>query len=375
MITEKENNSNIKYIVYCTINLVNNNIYVGVHKTNPNIWDYYLGNGVYANNKATYEKEKYVFQRAVKKYGPDNFKRSIIKIFPYTDQGEKQAFDLEASIVDKQFLKRTDVYNTALGGKSGGYITQRIPCYQYDLNGNFIREYQSYSDAAKELSRNLRTIQRAIKYSTKCAGYYLTNVRHDQLDIEKIHDHTKGNRITIYQYDSTGQYECYYNSISEASKILNIHSSNISRAVKLGCICNKKYFSTTYQQKYEISNNININSSKIYQYELNGKYIASYTNMQEAKNILGIKANIYNAIKLGQTCGGYQWSFEKVEKMDPIKPKSGRPRRVGKYDKNWNLIKEYRTLQECKKENGSGMIHVLQGRDQFAKGYRYKYLD
>ena len=34
-----ENNSKIKYIVYCTTNLVNGKIYVGVHKTNPEIWD------------------------------------------------------------------------------------------------------------------------------------------------------------------------------------------------------------------------------------------------------------------------------------------------------------------------------------------------
>ena len=96
--------------------------------------------------------------------------------------------------------------------------------------------------------------------------------------------------------------------------------------------------------------------------------------MQEAKNILGIKANIYQAIKLKQVCGGYQWSFEKLEYISPIKPKSGRARKIGKFDKDWNLIKEYKSLAECKKENGSGMQHVLSGRNQFAKGFRYKYL-
>ena len=41
---------NMKYIVYCTTNIVNNKIYVGVHETeNPDIFDGYLGNDVWIN--------------------------------------------------------------------------------------------------------------------------------------------------------------------------------------------------------------------------------------------------------------------------------------------------------------------------------------
>lgn len=375
METEKENNSKIKYIVYCTTNIVNNKIYIGVHKTNPEIFDGYIGCGVYINNKATYEKSKHAFQRAVKKYGPKNFRRSTIKEFPYTEQGEEEAFYLESEIVNEDFLKRPDVYNMALGGKIGGQIIQRIPCYQYDNEGNFIKEYKSYSDASKELCRNLITIQRAIKDKTKCAGYYITNIKYNKLDISKMHNYEGLNCIPVYQYSSDGQYDCCYDSIRDVSRVLNTHSSNISRAIKLGTICKNKYFCDCFSPEYRQAKTEKITYSEIHQYSLDGKYIASYKNMQEAKNKLGIKSNIYNAIKLKQTCGGFQWSFEKLEEIAPIKPKSGRPRRVGKYDKDWNLIKEYRTLQECKKENGSGLIHVLQGRDEFAKGFRYKYLD
>ena len=39
--------SNIKFIVYLTTNLVNRKIYVGVHRTEtPEIFDGYLGNGL-----------------------------------------------------------------------------------------------------------------------------------------------------------------------------------------------------------------------------------------------------------------------------------------------------------------------------------------
>lgn len=41
----------MKYIVYKTTCLVNNKIYIGVHQTyNPDIFDGYLGRGLYKNH-------------------------------------------------------------------------------------------------------------------------------------------------------------------------------------------------------------------------------------------------------------------------------------------------------------------------------------
>ena len=66
----------MKYIVYKTTNLINNYIYIGVHKTqDPNIFDSYIGCGVYINKPYTYEKAKTKFQQAVKEFGTSNFRR------------------------------------------------------------------------------------------------------------------------------------------------------------------------------------------------------------------------------------------------------------------------------------------------------------
>ena len=56
----------MKYIVYQTINKINNKIYIGVHKTeNPDIFDGYLGCGAYANVPSTYNKTKYHLHNAI----------------------------------------------------------------------------------------------------------------------------------------------------------------------------------------------------------------------------------------------------------------------------------------------------------------------
>ena len=41
--------NHLKYIVYCTTCTANNKIYVGVHRTNPDVFDGYIGNGVFIN--------------------------------------------------------------------------------------------------------------------------------------------------------------------------------------------------------------------------------------------------------------------------------------------------------------------------------------
>lgn len=363
-------NNLTKYIVYCTTCIINNKIYIGVHETNTLEFDGYIGNGIYINNPSTYKYSKTKFQYAVNKYGVKNFKRATIATF----DNEDEAYLLEAELVNEQFLTRSDVYNMALGGKGNNWNITAIETHQYDSKGNFIKSYRSLRLASLEINRSFRSIWRAVTDKCKCAGYFWTTTKFDKLDLSKMQHYEGLNTIPVFQYSSTGEYDCCYDSIREASRVLGIHSANISDAIKLGTICNNKYFSNVYSPSYSIAKNTEIKSREVHQYKLDGTYIASYKNMAEAKKATGIKSDIYKAIKLGRLAGDFQWSFEKLEKIAPAENKAGRARKVGKFDKDWNLIEEYPTLQACKKANGSGMIHVLNGRDEFAKGYRYKYL-
>lgn len=362
--------NNLKYIVYCTMCIINKKIYVGVHQTNPEYYDYYIGNGCYSNRPSTYSNPKTKYQYAIKKYGAKNFIRTTLAVFDNSDE----AYLLEEQIVNKKFLERSDVYNMALGGQGGSWNITAISIYTYNYNGEFISEYRSIMQASKDLNRDMKTIQSAIKNKTKCANMYITTTKFDKLDLSKMHNYSGIPHIPVFQYNSSGEYECCYNSLRDAERVLKIHHTNIGNAIKLGTMCSGKYFTMMYNNTFSSAKDLQNKSRYIYQYDLEGNYIAEYKNMAEAKKKLNIKSDIYKAIKLGRTVGNYQWSFEKLDRMSKITPKSGRARKIGKYDKEWNLIKEYSSLNSCKKENGSGMIHVLQGRDEFAKGFRYKYL-
>ena len=89
------------YIVYQVTNIVNNKIYIGVHKTkNPDIFDGYIGGGMYVNNPSSYAKPNSPYQYAMKKYGPSKFKRTVLKVF----ETAEEAYNLEAEIVNPSFF-------------------------------------------------------------------------------------------------------------------------------------------------------------------------------------------------------------------------------------------------------------------------------
>jgi hypothetical protein len=114
---------NMKYIVYQTINKVNNKIYIGVHKTeNPDIFDGYLGNGIYVNKPSSYQKGKYPLQNAILKYGIKSFYRITLKEFDSLEE----ALQLEAILVDSKFIKRTDTYNCTEGGQLPPVTTKQV---------------------------------------------------------------------------------------------------------------------------------------------------------------------------------------------------------------------------------------------------------
>ena len=110
--------SNRHYIIYKTINLINDKIYIGKHIT-ENINDDYLG-----SSKA--------LTCDMNKYGKDKFKKEIL----FTFDNEQQMNEMESKIVDEDFLSRSDVYNLNTGGNGGWtYVNNSELSKQYKIKG------------------------------------------------------------------------------------------------------------------------------------------------------------------------------------------------------------------------------------------------
>lgn len=111
------------YYIYKTTNILNNKIYIGMHKSIDIENDTYLGSGR-------------AFLKSLKKYGRNNFKREILFEFNTFEE----ALIKESVIVNTEFVKRRDTYNLTNGGKGtehiSGHNVSKICIYSPKINKN-----------------------------------------------------------------------------------------------------------------------------------------------------------------------------------------------------------------------------------------------
>lgn len=304
----------MKYIVYKTTNKINGKIYVGVHRTNPDIFDGYIGCGI--NYKDLKKSRLKGFPAAVRKYGYENFVRETLFEYPDTEEGRIQAFKKEEEIVTIEFLKRPDTYNLVRGGKMNVADSLRKEIAQYTIDGKFIRTWSSITEAEEMLqipniSQNL--IGKS-KYSGNFQWKYYTG---DDSDIEAVQTKEK----TVYQFDLQGNLIKVWKSVTEASKIF---SNSAARTAISNCCLGKTnqslgYF-WSYKPKFEFKTNSHY--SAVAKYNDEGVFLKSYTTLKEAAEDCGLKtsSNIIACIKGKQKrCGGYRWRYF-YGNTDNIKP-------------------------------------------------------
>lgn len=302
----------MKYIVYITINLCNGKFYIGVHRTNPEIFDGYIGCGIYRASQAT---KDYTLHKAVRKYGYENFKRTIIKIFPDTEEGRKEAFELEALIVNETLLKSKSTYNTALGGRESTTEDLMKTVYMFDLNGNYLRSFKSARDAASYIQPdNQDSARAAIK--NNCLGQ--TNSSFGYFwSYNKKFTYTAGEIMkAVAQYTINGKFLRTFKSITEAEVALSLNS--ISQAII------KKGSSGGFQWRY---------------YEGDNSDIPTLINVKTK--------NLFLPIIM--------------------------------YDKQGNVIKEFDCVKQCISEypelSASQVNRVLNNTIKSHKGYTFRYKD
>lgn len=294
----------MKYIVYLTVNLINHKVYVGVHKTNPAIFDGYYGCGcTYKDSKKSRLKG---FPAAFRKYGKENFKRITLREFPYTEEGMKAAYYMESKIVNEKWVKSKMTYNITLGGRYTIYETLKKEISQYTIEGKFIRTWASIIEAEETLG--LTAINQCINGRSKYCGDFQWRLYTNEDDIEAVVAKEK----TVYQFDLQGNLLRVWKSASEASREFN--NSNAARAA-IHNVCNnitRQAYGYYWSFKCKFDFRADKRNTAVAKYNDNGEFLESYSSLTEAAEANNIKSAKYIQAALAgrqKRCGGFRWRY------------------------------------------------------------------
>ena len=370
------------------------------------------------------------FWRAYKKYGTYQY-----DILETVIDESKEGLCERLNALEQKYISEYQSTNPNFGYNltSGGKVfvvneegrkhmsearTDKLPVLQYDLNGNFVAEYESTITAAKAVGSRAGSIwscclgiasgKRAKK--AQIVKGYTFRFKKDYPDVPiKIDLTITDQKKKVLQFSTDGALIKEWDSIIEAEKGTGTHESGIRQ-----CCYGKYRQSTGYMWRFrddfvEVPNQIDpvrpkvksrhltedqrnkgtvkakeVNSKAVCQFTLSGDYLAEFPSLQDAANIFGGKgATICNACKgkTSKTAYGYQWRYKEdvvnpLDGIEPFKNASQGPKKPimqysldGKLLKEWDCIKSAADYYHVTK----GCLSMALSRQRRSLGFIWKY--
>lgn len=235
-----------KYTVYVHIS-PSKKYYVGLTSLKPNFrW---------GRNGHGYQSQ--YFSRAIRKYGWDNFEHIIVA----EELPKEEACTLEKMLINAlQSNNHKYGYNITDGGDGtdGFHHTEEAkekiakalsrPIDQYDLNGNYIKSWDSAQIAAKELNLDGSAILKCCNGKYHSSKGYVWRYKGEPFDkyMRKKYQQPL-QRKHVDQYTTTGEFVKNWDSFAEIKDHLNLSSNS---AIVL-CCQRKRKTAYGYVWRYE----------------------------------------------------------------------------------------------------------------------------
>lgn len=213
--------------VYIHVNKTNGKVYIGKTDRKPEArWD---------NGKGY--KACPLFYRAILKYGWDGFEHTIL----LEDLTKEQASEFERMYIALyKSTNRKYGYNLMEGGGIncgvfGGQATAKKlkrPVCQYDVFGNFIKEYSGVNEAAKNLygKKHDSGIVQVCNGKGGTAHGFVWRYRGDPFDKYNVKE--KSQRTIVDKYSADGSFIKRYLSLTEAENETSAQHGDILRCCK-----------------------------------------------------------------------------------------------------------------------------------------------
>lgn len=372
------------------------------------------------------------FWRAYKKYGEYEYDEIEVIEESTAESLRNRLNQLEQLYIAK--YKSTDPnygYNLTSGGNifvvneegrkhMSDARTDKKPVLQYDLNGNFIAEYESTIAAAKSIGtsagsvwsccigtasgRRAKKVQIIKGYTFRFKEDYPSSPSHIDIEITT-------NRKKVLQFSLQGKFIKEWDSIVEAETFMNYCGSGIRQ-----CCYGKYRQSNGYMWRFRsdfeeipqhiapVRNRVQRDFShltdehiilakqrykekyakRILQFSFEGCFIKEYDSIEDAATAVnGDAATICNACKLNKvkSAYGFQWRYKSEisspsNGIPPYRVSYGPRKSILQYTPDGEFVKEWLCAQDIADAYGikrNTIYMALSGKRHIIKGYIWKY--
>lgn len=308
----------IGYIYKCVC-LITEKVYIGqtIQKYEERWKDHNLE--AFNDNLPSYN---YKFHKAIRKFGPENFKWSVIETV--SCENVENLLEILNSLEIKyinQYNSYYDGYNSTEGGKSR--LREYKQVISYNENGRKLKEFESAIDAGKYYNIDAQQVRRCCGRHTKCV--FINNKKivfryfgdiYSLEEIEQVKKHKVPKKINAFDLD--GALLKSFNSIDEASKYYNVRKQRIITCCNKETNCVKSQngkiifrFSGENCSTYELNlaKDVQFGSKPVCCIDLKtNKILDTYSSISEAEKIYKIQRG-----KISLACNGKRRSAGKYK--------------------------------------------------------------
>ena len=295
--------------------------------------------------------------------------------FSYVDYGEF----LPKSIIEK--INKNDCH---------------IRVAQYGLEGNFIRIYNTLSEACAQL--NVKKINLKSKtsfgYIWKKLDSNLVNYP-EKLSKEEVEIKTNYKKLNkrCCQYDKNGKFIKSFESTVIASKSLGISQSVIASACRGTSLTAGGFYWKYEEENNEIGMDLTVKDlellkqpkggKSVIQYDKNGNFIRKFNSITNAANHINCSTNEISKVcmRKNKSVHGFVFRYEddSITVFDLINiKKHSRKRKVAQYDMNGNCLMIYDSLAQAQRETGTkdtSIVNCCRGKYKSANNFKWEYVN
>jgi group I intron endonuclease len=363
--------------IYKIENKVNGKVYVGQSVNIESRWK---------AHKSELRRDTHYnthLQKSWNKYGEDNFEFSVIE-----ECLEQELDDKEIYWIDYYHCCEAEYgYNSQIGGT--GDILYR-PVLQFDLSGNFIKEWKNSREAFLSTGTPQQGIYGCCMKKFKHSRYFIWVYKDDYIDKSSLDWYLQNQKSkNVNQYDLYGRFIKTWKNHKE---IKNTLGYNVSQCTSHTLLSSHGYIwlytdddtKLTEEYCYNVRHSLNFICNKpFYQVNSECEIIKEYNCLRESIED-GYNERMVNECLRGlrDKAKGYIWIYKNeyenltVEKCHEIfnKPIEIKYYEILQYDLYGNFVHKYDFLNDVPKEFlKSNIADCCRGRKKQYKGYIWEF--